>query len=203
MKPKTAAAQVGRPRGFDVDEALDRALRLFWRQGYEGTSLSDLTEHLGINRPSLYAAFGNKESLFRKALDRYVERHLVLYRDAFARPTARAAVEHLLLGLADAQTLPREPKGCITVQGALVSGADAAPIQGELAARRAAGEQALRERLEQGQREGDVPAHVDCADLARYFTTVSQGMAVQAATGASREDLRRVARTSLLAWPPA
>ncbi|MCP3162720.1 TetR/AcrR family transcriptional regulator [Myxococcus qinghaiensis] len=201
MKPKTAAAQVGRPRGFDVDEALDRALRLFWRQGYEGTSLSDLTEELGINRPSLYAAFGNKESLFRKALDKYVERHLVLYHQAFALPTARAAVEHLLLGLADAQTLPRGPRGCITVQGALVSGADAVPIQKELAARRAAGEKALRDRLEQGQREGDVPAHVDCADLARYFTTVTQGMSVQAATGASREELRRVARTALFAWP--
>lgn len=201
MKPKPAAAPVGRPRGFDVDEALDRALRLFWRQGYEGTSLSDLTDELGINRPSLYAAFGNKESLFRKALDRYVERQLGLFHEAFAKPTARAAVEHLLLGLADAQTLPREPKGCITVQGALVSGADAAPVQGELAARRAAGETALRERLEQGQRDGDVPAHVDCADLARYFTTVTQGMAVQAASGASRESLRRVARTAMLAWP--
>lgn len=201
MKPKTAAAQVGRPRAFDVDEALDRALRLFWRQGYEGTSLSDLTEELGINRPSLYAAFGNKESLFRKALDKYVERHLVLYDEAFAKPTARAAVEHLLLGLADAQTLPRGPRGCITVQGALVSGADAVPIQKELAARRAAGEKALRERLEQGQRDGDVPAHVDCTDLARFLTTVSQGMSVQAATGASREELRRVARTALLAWP--
>jgi len=201
MKLKTAAAQVGRPRAFDVDEALDRALRLFWRQGYEGTSLSDLTEELGINRPSLYAAFGNKESLFRKALDKYVERHLVLYHQAFSLPTARAAVEHLLLGLADAQTLPRGPRGCITVQGALVSGADAVPIQKELAARRAAGEKALRERLEQGQREGDVPAHVDCADLARFFTTVTQGMSVQAATGASREELRRVARTALFAWP--
>ncbi|WP_253975662.1 TetR/AcrR family transcriptional regulator [Myxococcus dinghuensis] len=201
MKPRTEAAPVGRPRAFDVDEALDRALRLFWRQGYEGTSLSDLTEELGINRPSLYAAFGNKEELFRKALERYVEHHLILYREAFAKPTAREAMEHLVLGLADAQTLPRGPRGCITVQGALVSGEAAAPIQKELAARRLAGEKAIRERLEQGQRDGDVPPHVDCADLARYINTVTQGMAVQAATGTSREDLRRVARMSLAAWP--
>src|SRR5258707_4477360 len=112
----------GRPRGFDVDEALDRALEVFWRQGYEGTALSDLTAAMGINRPSLYAAFGNKEALFRKVLDRYAERTTASVVHALAEPTARTVVERLLLAAADAQTDPCNPRGCLMVQGALSCG---------------------------------------------------------------------------------
>jgi AcrR family transcriptional regulator len=198
---KSTPAPVGRPRGFDADEALDRALELFWRHGYEGTSLSDLTAAMGINRPSLYAAFGNKEALFRKALDRYAEARLAFTREALAEPTARAVVERLLLGSVDAQTPPRGPRGCLAVQGALACGPEAVAIQRELAARRAAGEAALRERLERAQREGDLLGDADPADLARFATTVMQGTAVQAAAGASRTQLRRVVLQALRAWP--
>src|SRR5881397_579443 len=121
MKAKRqAASTVGRPRAFDVDEALDQALKVFWRKGYEGASLPDLTEAMGINRPSLYAAFGNKEALFRKAVERYVEGHACHVRGALAEPTARGVVRRLWLAGIDLIADPRRPRGCFLVQGALV-----------------------------------------------------------------------------------
>src|SRR5260370_23346247 len=114
-KPRPSA---GRPRAFDIDKALDRALRMFWEKGYEGTSLADLTEAMGINRPSLYAAFGNKEALFRKALDRYTSGPAAYVSEALDKPTARGVVERLLGGAADLLTNPRNPRGCLMVHGA-------------------------------------------------------------------------------------
>jgi AcrR family transcriptional regulator len=201
MKRTRSRGLLGRPRAFDIDEALDRALRVFWEKGYEGTSLSDLTEAMGINRPSLYAAFGNKEALFRKALDRYVERMMAFVRDAINEPTARGVAERLLRSAADMVTHPRNPRGCLTVRGALSSGEEADPVRLELALRRSEGEAAIRERLERSKGEGELPTGANPADLARYLATVYQGMSVQAAGGASREQLRRVAETALRAWP--
>jgi AcrR family transcriptional regulator len=191
----------GRPREFDVDEALDRALRVFWRRGYEGATLPDLTAAMGINRPSLYAAFGSKEELFRKALDRYVKGPAAFVREALTEPTARAVAERLLGGTIDLVTDRRNPRGCLIVQGALACGESAEPVRREVAARRVAGEVALRQRFERARADGDLPAEVDAADLARYVVTVMRGMAVQAAGGASREDLGRVAVLALQAWP--
>src|SRR5437773_10215065 len=120
MKSKRqAASTVGRPRAFDVDQALDRALKVFWRKGFEGASLPELTKAMGINRPSLYAAFGNKEALFRKVLDRYAEGPAGYVRAALQEPTARAAVKRLLYGAAELMSDPRNPHGCLAVQGAL------------------------------------------------------------------------------------
>src|SRR6266568_8148145 len=100
MKSKHAPARVGRPRAFDVDLALDRALHVFWDKGYEGTSLSDLTKVMRINRPSLYAAFGNKEQLFRKVLDRYMDGPVAYFGRALAAPRARDVVEQIFFGAA-------------------------------------------------------------------------------------------------------
>src|SRR6478672_4047067 len=116
------AKSPGRPRAFDPEEALETALRLFWQKGYEGASLSDLTEAMGINRPSLYAAFGNKEELFRKAFDRYAAGPASFWGEALKAPTARAVAEQLLRGCVAAQTDPEGPKGCLAVQGALSCG---------------------------------------------------------------------------------
>jgi len=191
----------GRPRAFDADEALNRALQVFWRKGYEGTSLSDLTKAMGINRPSLYAAFGDKAALFRKALDRYAEGPAAYVGEALKAPTARGVVERLLHGAVDLLTDPRNPRGCLLVQGALACGETARGVRKELIARRSAGEAALRQRLERAKATGDLPADADPAQLARYVVTVLHGMAVQAAGGANRAELRRVIRTALRAWP--
>jgi AcrR family transcriptional regulator len=201
MKRMPSGGLLGRPRAFDIDQALERALRVFWEKGYEGSSLSDLTQAMGINRPSLYAAFGNKEALFRKALDRYVEMTMVFVRDAINEPTARGVAERLLCSAADMVTNPHDPPGCLTVRGALSSGEEADPIRLELALRRSEGEALIRKRFERAKRDGELPSGANPADLARYLATVYQGMSVQAAGGATREQLRRVAETALRAWP--
>jgi AcrR family transcriptional regulator len=174
---------------------------VFWRKGYEGTTLPDLTRAMGINRPSLYAAFGSKEGLFRKALDRYAEGPAAYVREALDQPTARAVALRLMGGAVDLLTNPRNPRGCLAVQGALACGEAADSVRRELIARRAAVEVALRERFERAVSEGDLPADVDCADLARYIVTVIHGMGVQAAGGARRQELLRVVEMALRAWP--
>jgi AcrR family transcriptional regulator len=194
-------ARLGRPREFDIDQALDRALQVFWAKGYEGTSLSDLTKAMGITRPSLYAAFGNKEALFRKALDRYAADRWQFLREAFDRPTARAVVEHLLRGTADLMTEKDNPRGCLAINNTLACGDESECIRQELISRRAEAESALRQRLARAKSDGDLPADASPTDLARYVATIIQGMAVQAAGGASRKDLRRVAEMALRGWP--
>src|SRR3984893_770197 len=201
MKRNKSSGRIGRPRSFDIDRALDRALQVFWRTGYEGTSLSDLTKAVGVNRPSLYAAFGDKESLFRKVLDRYLIGPAAYTQEALKEPTARAVVERLLRGAADLNTASRNPGGCLTVQGALACGEDGDSIRKELVACRAAGEAALRRRFQRAKSEGDLPATVNPADLARYVATVVFGMAVQAAGGASRDKLQHVVEMALRTLP--
>src|SRR6185437_6845491 len=180
--------------------ALDRALQVFWKKGYEAASLSDLTRAMRINRPSLYAAFGDKESLFRRALDRYMAKETRYWQDAIAALTLAGFVQRLLHGAAEAMSRAGTPGGCLLVQGALTCSAEAEPVRRELATRRQAGELAIRDRLKRAKKEGDLPAGADPSALAEYLTTVMQGMAVQAAGGASRSELRRVADTPLRSW---
>src|SRR5947209_614073 len=201
MKSATAAAQRGRPRAFDPDAALDRAMHVVWAKGYEGASLSDLTRAMRINRPSLYAAFGNKEQLFRKVLDRYMDGPVAYFGKALAAPKARDVVEEIFLGTARMGDDPRIPAGCLMVQGALAVGDAAESVRKDAAARRAASEAALRRRLQRAKREGDLSKNADPAELASYVMTVVRGMAVQSAGGASRDQLRRVAQIALRAWP--
>ncbi|HEX2448481.1 MAG TPA: TetR/AcrR family transcriptional regulator [Methyloceanibacter sp.] len=195
------AVAIGRPRSFCKEHALDRALEVFWRKGYEGTSISDLTAAMGINPPSLYAAFGNKEGLFYQALERYAETHESFIRDALALPTAREAVAALLRGSADALTDKKNPAGCLLVQGIAGAGEHAKCISDALCEQRKAIEKSIRERLKRAKIEGDLPKDADAAALARFVATVTQGMSVQAAAGASRSELRRVAETALRAFP--
>ncbi len=190
----------GRPREFDTDEALERAMKLFWRQGYDGTSLADLTQELGITRPSLYAAFGSKEGLFLKALDLYEAR--AGYREAaLTAPTARAYARALLEGAADLHGDKKNPPGCLGVQGALACAPQSDTVRLELIRRRKTGERIIRDRLKRAKAEGDLPPEADPADLARYLSIVIYGITVQAAGGATRKELRRVAELALKNWP--
>jgi AcrR family transcriptional regulator len=191
----------GRPREFDVEQALDAALLLFWRHGYEGTSLAALTRAMGVNTPSLYAAFGNKEKLFHKALDRYLERPASYLPTALKQPTARRAAEKLFRGAIEMAMNPRHPEGCFLVRGALAAGPASESIRKELSLRRAAAESAVRRRLEDAIAEGDLPAGVDPAKLARFLITVLWGLSVQAAGGATRAQLRQIAEMAMQAWP--
>jgi AcrR family transcriptional regulator len=163
--------------------------------------MSDLTNAVGVNRPSLYAAFGDKKALFRKALDRYLTGPAAYTQEALKEPTARAVVERLLQGAADLNTAPRNPGGCLMVQGALVCGEAGDSIRQELVVCRAAGEAALRRRFQFAKSEGDLPADTDPADLARYIATILYGMAVEAAGGASRSKLQRVVEMALRTLP--
>ncbi len=191
----------GRTRQFDVDDALDRALNVFWRKGYEGTSLTDLTGAMGINRPSLYAAFGNKEQLFRKAIDRYQTGPQGFLTEALAKPTARAVVEAIFSGFIRMLRGRDKVRGCLVVCGALACGEEAEAVRKELAELRQAAVSTLRQRFERAVRDGDVPKGTDCPTLARYIATVLNGLAVQAASGTSEKELRLVAATAMRAWP--
>src|SRR5208282_73758 len=198
--PKDLSA-MGRPREFDTDAALEKAMRLFWAKGYEGTSVADLTGKLGISRPSLYAAFGDKQSLFRAALERYTAGPAGYVAAALGKPTAREVAEQLLRGAADLQAGSSNPGGCLTVTGAIACGDEEEAGRQALNAHRTAGVTLLRRRFEQAKAQHDLPKDSDPAALARFLAAVVYGMAVLASGGASRKELERVIRTAMKAWP--
>jgi len=191
----------GRPREFDVDEALASALRVFWRKGYDGTSLTDLTEAMGITRPSLYAAFGNKEALFRKALDLYEREKLAYIGEALAEPTSRGVAERLLRGALEMQTSECEPRGCMRVISSISCGAEAESVKADLTERRASSQKALIERMERAKAEGDLPPNTDVQGITNYLLAILQGMSVQAGSGATKAELEQLVRTSVAVWP--
>jgi AcrR family transcriptional regulator len=194
-------AERGRPRAFDRAQALRRAMTVFWSRGYEGTSIGDLTEVMGINKPSLYAAFGCKEELFLEAIALYDavegnagERAL---RDG---PTARAAVEAMLRENAQAYSASDKPPGCMVVLSAILGTPENRAVRERLAENRRAGQEALRRRLDRGVAEGDVPPGTDTARLAAFYTTVLEGLSIQARDGASGEALQAIVDCALQAW---
>jgi AcrR family transcriptional regulator len=206
MEKKIAGARkeqgvMGRPREFDTDAALEKAMRLFWAKGYEGTSVADLTKTLGISKPSLYAAFGDKQRLFRAALERYTAGPAGYVAAALGKSTARKVVQTLLTGAADLQAGSGNPGGCLTVNGAIASGDEAEPVRQALNAYRTEGVALLRRRFEQAKAQHDLPKDSDPASLARFVAAVVYGMAVLASGGASRKELEQVIRTAMKAWP--
>jgi len=192
---------MGRHRGFDVDEALDAALCVFWSKGYEGASYADLTKAAGVERPALYSAFGNKEALFLRALQRYYERYLDFFPAALEEPTSREVAAHILRSAADLHTRYPDRKGCLGIHGVLAGSDDAEPVRRALIDARSSGEASLRERFETAKEEGDLSEEVDCAGLAAFVMAVSHGMAVQAKAGFSRDILEAVADQALSTWP--
>lgn len=175
---------------------------VFWSQGYDGASLSDLTEAMGITRTSMYAAFGNKEDLFRAALQRYADGPAGYVARALDQPTARQVAEAFLAGSVRATTSPDGPAGCLAVQGSLAAGETGRPARDALTACREETWSRLRDRFVAAVDSGDLPPDTDPGLLARYLLTVSNGIAVQAAGGVGSAELQQVADGALRHWPP-
>ena len=193
--------KVGRPLGFAENEALEAAMRVFWEKGYEGATLADLTEAMGINRSSMYATFGDKEALFRLAIARYAEGPAAYVRKALEQRTARAVVEALLLGALELLTDPSHPRGCLSVQGALACGSHTQAMKEAMIEWRRQGEADIQRRLQRARREGDFAKDVDPGDLARYICTVLSGLAVQATNRSSRAEMARTVDMVLRSMP--
>jgi AcrR family transcriptional regulator len=192
----------GRPRTFDPDTALRQALDLFWERGYEGTSLNDLAQAMGIASASIYACFGSKQDLFRKVMALYGTTSGEPPRRALReQPTARAAVHAMLRATADEITRPDTPHYCMLVLAAPTGAVENHAVREFLADRRRDQHTTVKDRLVRGVTDGDLtapPASLDA--IARYYTTVVQGLSVQARDGATRAELEAVITCAMAAW---
>jgi len=190
-----------RPRKIDVDAALEAALTVFWRKGFEGTSYVDLVAATGVERPALYAAFGNKEALFRRALERYAKHYGNYVWEALNLETSREVAANVLAGAVELSTRFQDRTGCLGINGALAASDEAEPARQALIEWRAEGETVLRQRFETARDEGDLPADADCSALAAYLLAVTHGIAIQAKAGFPKDRLMAVARQALSTWP--
>jgi len=194
----------GRPRAFDVDAALDRALEVFWKHGFQGASLLELTESMGLSKPSLYAAFGDKESLYLKALERYIA--LLISRHAGIldnEKDGRHAIEEFLRSMASMLADPSLPGGCFIINGTADCGGASMPATVELALRKAlqGSEMMLLKRLQRAQQEGQLPPDASADDLAALFMSLIAGLAMLAKSGASKSKLDTVIDAAMTVWP--
>lgn len=197
-------AERGRPRSFDPEEALDRATEVFWRLGFQGASLSELTAATGLSKPSLYAAFGDKEALYLRCLQRYADRQVCTQNDLLERePDARRAIEGFLRAAARAQTDPARPSGCFVMTGTAECGAPAMPASVDTALREAVcdSEQRLLKRLQRAQREGQLPEGLAPKAFAAMLASLLAGMSVMAKAGQPRKKLEDVVNAAMALWP--
>jgi len=197
---RTAKRPRGRPRSFDREQALDRAMEVFWEKGFEAASLSDLTKAMDINPPSLYAAFGDKERLFLEAVERYTSRRGESC-DYCHEATAREAVETLLTYMAEELSSSAHPRGCLMMMAATTTAGASPQLQAALAKLRSLSRAKLRERIARGVAEGELPAGTDATALANFYGTIITGMSVMARDGASRKALLATVATAMRGWP--
>lgn len=190
----------GRPREFCPDEALAAALRIFWTKGYEGASLTDLTDGMGITRPSLYAAFGNKEALFRQALDLYERDKMAYIGEAMREPSARAVAEYLLRGAVETAT-GGECRGCMGVISSVACQSVEPSIRDDVNRRTESAKQLIVERMQRAIDEDEFLGPTQADGITRYLLALMQGISVQAQSGATRAELMQVADAALAAWP--
>jgi AcrR family transcriptional regulator len=205
MSPSSDAAPVatrGRPRSFDRDQALEQAMRLFWDKGYAGASMSDLTAAMGIASPSLYAAFGSKEGLYREAIDLYVRTYGGSLLSAMEAPTAREGVERLLRGAVDSFTSGDNPIGCMVMQTAAMAGDLSPDLSAGLCDIRAGNAASMVARLRRAIAEGEIAPGTDLQAVADFYATVHKGLSLSAKGGAPREELESVVTSAMKAWGP-
>lgn len=192
---------MGRPRAFSESGALDAAMHVFWEKGYEGTTLDDLTQAMGINRSSLYATFGDKETLFRKVIARYSTGPMASLWEALQQPSARAVVETLLRTEVNFLADPSHPQGCLTLQGGMACGSGAQTVRRTMIDWRKSGLSRLQKRFQRAHQEGDLATGIDPKDLARYILIVMNGLGVQAANGATKTEMTRAVEMALRSMP--
>ncbi len=193
---------MGRPREFCLHGALEKALEVFWRRGFEGASMAELTAAMGITKPSLYASYGNKEELFRKALDLYDAKYMGFMRESLEAGTSREVVAAILLGMVRATAADGEhPPGCMSMNGTLACSVAADPIKEETLRRRKVFEGELARRFGRDLAAGDLPPGCNPEALAAFAMTIASGIAFQASTGVSSASLRTTAELALRAWP--
>jgi len=193
-------AERGRPRSFDRDAALRQAMEVFWAKGYDGTSMADLTAAMDLNPPSLYAAFGCKEALFREAVALYLAVESRIWEAVDAAPTARAAIAALLRTSAEDFTRPGKPRGCLIVLSALNADDANAAVCDALRDLRTDNVETLRRRLEHDAAEDRLPPGLDARALATFYMSVQHGLSIQARDGASRKTLLAVADVAMAMW---
>jgi len=199
---KSDARPRGRPRLLDRPKALETALKLFWRHGYEGTSVADLTAAMGTTPPSLYAAFGSKERLYREAVDLYMESYGGFPASAFAEePTARRAIERILREAIALYSAGPKPRGCMLTTGALTCAPEHQDVANDLARRRRAAIAAIKSRFDRAVVQGELDVATDTAGLAAFYAAVIQGLSIQARDGVNRKELESITQASLAAWP--
>lgn len=200
MKNQTCTQPVGRPRSFDTDTALKCALQVFWEKGYAATSLNDLTEAMGINKPSLYAAYGNKEQLFIKTMELYDTRPDSYFYSALEKSTLLGMVEHMLMGAAEQMSDKTQPHGCMLIQSTFASKEPTDLIKEAVTEKRQRMRNLVLERLEQAKKAGEIAANANCSTLVDYMFTIVMGMSLHASNGATRQQLEGVAQLSLLTF---
>ncbi len=200
MKNDTCAQSVGRPRSFDIEDALKSALEVFWQKGYDSASLNDLTQAMGINKPSLYAAFGNKEQLFIKAIEFYDTHQNSYFYDALKEKQLLTVITKVLLGAAERMSDCSQPQGCMMIQSAFASKEPSDIIKQAAESKRDRMGGLVLARLQQAKEDGELDESCNCSALMDYLFTVIMGMSIHASRGASREQLENVANLALLTF---
>ncbi len=191
---------MARPRKFDEDEVLDRAMHLFWRRGYDGTSTTELLDAMGMTNSSLYQAFGSKAELFRRVTERYRDGPLAFRLVALAGTTPRSVVEGMLLGTVALLSGPDTPPGCLEITGGLPAADNGAAIRELLIANRAVLRELLQDRLQAVAGDDGLPGGATPETMAALVATIAHGLAVQAADGVNRAGLERIVATFMAGW---
>jgi AcrR family transcriptional regulator len=194
---KTGRGKTGRPIGFDKEAALEAAMLLFWERGYEGTSMADLTQAMGLSPSSIYAAFGDKHTLFSLAVQRYLGTRAQYATDALQQPTFEKVIRALFHNTVSFLTAPGHPPTCMTLAGAMGCSLDAAPARDLMTAVRKQNEVAIRERLQQARKAGELPKEINVDDYTRYISMLLAGLSIQAANGSTGAELKRTSQMAL------
>jgi AcrR family transcriptional regulator len=194
---KTGNGKTGRPIGFDKDAALEAAMLLFWERGYEGTSMADLTQAMGLSPSSIYAAFGDKHALFSRAVMRYMDTRAQYAKKALQQPTLEMVIRALFNNTVAFLSTPGHPPTCMSLAGAIACSADAKPASDLLTEIRKQNQLAMKERFLQAQKSGELSRSIDVDDYTRYLSSILAGLSIQAANGSTKAELKRTARMAL------